>query len=73
MKKLHEVIIDTLWMNGNQGMTAREIAKAINRDRLWLRPSDSTPPPPNQINARVSHRRYKHLFTKDGEGRIYIA
>jgi hypothetical protein len=60
---LHEALVHVLRESGSQGLTARELADAVNRRRLY-RKRDGSPVEVNQIQARVNN--YGSLFTKDG-------
>jgi hypothetical protein len=60
---LHEALIQILRENGNQPMTARALADAVN-DRGLYRKRDRTPVEVNQIHARTNN--YQDLFEKEG-------
>jgi hypothetical protein len=59
---LHEAIQEVLRANHNAWMTAAEVARAIDRRRLYIR-GDGASPPSSQISARIN--RYPHLFEVD--------
>ncbi len=60
---LHEAIILVL-KSAESGFNAREIAKRVNRQRLYKR-GDGRPVPPAQISARIN--RYRGLFKTNYE------
>ncbi len=60
---LHEALVQILEENGNQQMTARALADAVN-DRGLYRKRDGSPVEVNQIHARTNN--YQDLFEKDG-------
>ncbi len=57
---------------GRKGRTAttRDISEEIRRRGLYFRPSDGTPAPPAQINARVRQNLDKFEFTEPGVVRL---
>jgi hypothetical protein len=60
---LHEALVQVLSERGSQGLTARELADAVNRRRLY-RKRDGSSVEVNQVQARVNN--YGSLFTKEG-------
>lgn len=56
---LHNAIIEVVRSGAK---TAQEIEDRIEKENLWRRPSDGTSPPVKQIRARVTHKKYAHLF-----------
>lgn len=60
---LHEAMAQILRENGNESMTARALADAVN-DRGLYHTKDGSPVEVNQIHARVAN--YQDLFEKDG-------
>ena len=60
---LHEALAQILRENGNEAMTARALADAVN-DRGLYRKRDGSPVEVNQIHARTNN--YQDLFEKDG-------
>src|SRR4051812_45124585 len=60
---LHEALAEVLEASGNSGMTARELADAINERGLYAK-RDGSPVEANQVQARVNN--YRELFEKDG-------
>lgn len=60
---LHDVMADVLRSTGNEGMTGRELADAVNRRGRYRR-RDGAPVEPNQIHARVNN--YSAMFEKVG-------
>jgi hypothetical protein len=60
---LHEALARVLEDGGNEAMTARELADAVNRRGLY-RKRDSSPVEVNQVHARINN--YGDLFEKDG-------
>jgi hypothetical protein len=60
---LHEALARVLEDAGNEGMTARELADAVNRRGLY-RKRDGGPVEVNQVHARINN--YTDLFEKDG-------
>lgn len=70
--KLHQIICYVIYKAG-KGLTAREIAEEIKKNRLyvkWQRGKIGEPPTPTYIRARVN--KYPHLFTKEEDGKIYL-
>ena len=68
--KLHEEIEAILRESGNQGMTTRELAAAVNR-RHRYRKANGTLVKTNQIHARISHKRYMDAF-KIVNGKVFL-
>jgi hypothetical protein len=66
---LHEAFAQVLTANGNVGMTARELADAVNAQGLY-RKRDGSRVEPNQVHARVNN--YGHVFEKDGQNNIRL-
>jgi len=62
---LHEAIAEILRSTGNEGMSGRELADAINRRSLYRR-RDGMPVEANQVNARVNN--YRDMFEKTPAG-----
>jgi hypothetical protein len=62
---LHEVMLGILRKSGNRGMTAKELADAVNASGLY-RKRDGTPVDVAQIYARIHN--YGRLFTRSGNG-----
>src|SRR5262249_51664880 len=60
---LHEAIARVLEDAGNEWMTARELADAVNRRGLY-RKRDGSPVEVNQVHARMNN--YSDLFEKNG-------
>jgi hypothetical protein len=60
---LHEAIARVLEDAGNEWMTARELADAVNRRGLY-RKRDGSPVEVNQVHARMNN--YTDLFEKNG-------
>jgi hypothetical protein len=60
---LHEALVQVLRENGNEPMTARALADAVNERGLY-RTKDGSPVEVNQVHARTSN--YQDLFEKDG-------
>lgn len=60
---LHQALVQILQKNGNEPMTARALADAVN-DRGLYRKRDGSPVEVNQIHARTNN--YHDLFEKDG-------
>lgn len=60
---LHEALAQILRENGNEPMTARALADAVNNRGLY-RTRDSSPVEVNQIHARTNN--YQDVFEKDG-------
>jgi HB1/ASXL restriction endonuclease-like protein with HTH domain len=60
---LHEALAQILRENGNQPMTARALADAVNERGLY-RKKDGSPVEVNQVHARSNN--YQDLFEKDG-------
>jgi hypothetical protein len=65
---LHEALAMLLRENGNEWMTARELADAVNERGLY-RKKDGTRVEVNQVHARTNN--YGAVFEKDG-GRIRL-
>jgi hypothetical protein len=61
---LDEAIADALTARGNIALTAAEIADEIARRGTFRRPSDGMPPPPSQVQSRVSHKQYRDRFER---------
>jgi hypothetical protein len=65
---LHEAMSQVLRANGNRPLRPRELAAAVNEQRLY-RKRDDSPVDVNQIHARTNN--YPHLFEKvDGFVRL---
>jgi hypothetical protein len=60
---LHEAFALVLRENGNEWMTAGELADAINARHLYTK-RDGRPVEINQVHARAN--KYQHLFEKQG-------
>jgi len=60
---LHEALAQVLRENGNEPMTARALADAVNGRGLY-RKRDGGPVEVNQVHARTNN--YQDLFEKDG-------
>lgn len=60
---LHQALVQILQETGNEPMTARALADAVN-DRGLYRKRDGSPVEVNQIHARTNN--YQDLFEKDG-------
>jgi HB1, ASXL, restriction endonuclease HTH domain len=60
---LHEALARVLEDAGNEGMSARELADAVNRRGLY-RKRNGSPVEVNQVHARINN--YGNLFEKDG-------
>jgi hypothetical protein len=60
---LHEALARVLEDAGNEGMTARELADAVNRRGLY-RKRDGSTVEVNQVHARINN--YGDMFEKDG-------
>jgi hypothetical protein len=60
---LHEAMELVLQENGNEWMTVRELADAINERGLYEK-RDGSPVDPSQIHARAN--KYQAMFEKDG-------
>jgi hypothetical protein len=60
---LHEAMELVLQENGNEWMTVRELADAINERRLYEK-RDGSLVDPSQIHARAN--KYQAMFEKDG-------
>ena len=60
---LHTALVRILEDNGNEWMTARELADGVNRRGLY-RKRDGSAVEVNQVHARTSN--YARLFEKDG-------
>lgn len=60
---LHDALAQILRENGNEPMTARALADAVNGRGLYSK-KDGSPVEVNQIHARTSN--YQDLFEKDG-------
>jgi hypothetical protein len=65
---LHEIIIQIL-NDAGKGLTIAELAREIESNKLWNKPSDGKMPTNSQISARISSK--KDLFYKDKNGLIY--
>lgn len=65
---LHEALADVLRANGNCWMTARELADAINSQRLYEK-RDGSPLDTGQVHARTNN--YSDVFERrDGKIRL---
>jgi hypothetical protein len=53
-------------------MSSRELADAINRAGLYVRPSDAAPLQAKQVAARVRQRKYRDRYRIDDEHRISL-
>jgi hypothetical protein len=62
-RTLHEALAQVLGEHGNEWMTARELADAVNRQGLYSK-RDNSPVEANQVHART--KNYDKLFEKDG-------
>ena len=60
---LHDALARVLRESGNEGLTARELADAVNRRGLYQK-RDGSPVEVNQVQARVNN--YGSIFEKDG-------
>jgi hypothetical protein len=60
---LHEALAQVLRERQNEGLTARELADAVNSRELY-RTRDGSPVEANQVQARVNN--YGTVFEKDG-------
>ena len=60
---LHDALALVLREGGNKGLTARELADAVNRHGLYHK-RDGSPVEVNQVQARVNN--YGSMFEKDG-------
>jgi HB1, ASXL, restriction endonuclease HTH domain len=60
---LHDALAHVLREGGNEGLTARELADAVNRRGLYHK-RDGSPVEVNQVQARVNN--YGSIFEKDG-------
>jgi hypothetical protein len=58
---LHKALVQVLRENGNEPMTARALADAVNERGLY-RTKDGSPVEVNQVHARTSN--YQDLFEK---------
>ncbi len=72
-KTLHEAINFVLKKNNNQFMSFEEISNAIEKQRLWERPSNNQFPPPYQIKLRtVVSKKYKQDYTFEIPNKIKL-
>jgi hypothetical protein len=60
---LHDALAVVLRERGNAGLTARDLAEAVNQRGLY-RKRDGSPVEANQVQARVNN--YSSVFEKDG-------
>ncbi len=63
--KLHEAIAEVIKRH-DRPMRAAEIAYALNHEMILYRKRDGSEIKSNQISARINHKKYSHLFVKDG-------
>jgi hypothetical protein len=67
--KLHDAI-DSVLAEHPDGLTAKDLARQINRRKLYVKPSDGKKVPPGQIAARVGNKTYRERYRRDDLGRI---
>ena len=61
---LHEEIAAILSDSGNRWMTAREIARMVNKRGRYRR-KDGAPMETGQVWARICKPRYSHMFERN--------
>jgi hypothetical protein len=61
---LHKAIKQVLEENKGKSMTPQEIADELNRKGLYQK-RDGTEIKCNQVSARISNHRYRHMFNRN--------
>jgi hypothetical protein len=62
--------IDAVLREAGRPLSSRELADEINRQGLYVRPSDGKPLQANQVAARVRRPTYRNRYRIDNAYRI---